>query len=178
MNPFGIREGISFVEIVIAVTVSAIFFAGLMTLTSTTRIETRKAGNYLRALQLAQESIELVQSTPPAKLMQNSMQLFEGSLVDPQTGQSIAIPHHQDSAWALQTTHYPKQYNKAFFYRKLRIEEIDASIPNARFMRKVIAEIYWNESLVPEKIETVGSEPDRMRKLALATLIFVESEPY
>jgi len=171
-------EGISFVEILIAFAIAFALFAGIISLTSTTRIETRKAGNYLRALQLAQEAIDLVQSTPSAELLQSKMQIFEGSLINPQTGQSIMIPHHQDSAWQPQTKKYPEQYNNAFFFRKLRLEELDASIPNARFMRKVVADVYWNENKVPEKMESMSSEPDRMRKLSLATLIFVDSEPY
>lgn len=171
-------RGFSFIEIIIALTVSVVFFAGLIYFASTTRVETSKAGNYLRALQIAQETIELVQSTPIAELTGNKLQIFEGSLINPATGKSVGIPVHPGSAWQPATKAYPEQYNNAFFYRKVRVEPVDGSVANARFMRKVSVDIYWNEGKVPDKIDSIGDEPDRMRKLSLATLIFDESEYY
>ena len=170
--------GFSFIEIIIALTVSIVFFGGIIYFASTTRLQTSKAGNYLRALQIAQETIELVQSTPIEDIMQNKMQLFEGSLVNPQTGKSVNIPFHKSSVWQPQTKTYPEQYDNAYFYRKIKVEPLGTDIANARFMRKVAVIVYWNEGKVPDKIESIGVEPDRMRKLSLATIIFDDSEHY
>jgi len=172
------RHGFSFIEIVVAIGVSLVFFGGLIYFASTTRAETSKAVNYLRALQIAQETIELVQSMPFADAMASGVQIFEGSLIDPQTGQSVKIPFHQSSGWQPQTKTYPEQYNNAWFYRKIRIDDLPNSVANARFMRKISVDVYWNESKKPERIESIGAEPDRMRKLSLATLIFDERESY
>ncbi len=67
------RRGFSFIEIIVATGVSLVFFGGLIYFASTTRAETSKAVNYLRALQIAQETIELVQSMPFAEAMQSGV---------------------------------------------------------------------------------------------------------
>jgi type II secretory pathway pseudopilin PulG len=169
--------GFSFVETVVAVGVSIIFFSGLIYFASTTRVETAKAGNYLRALQIAQETMELVQSAPLAEVMQNRIQIFEGSLIDPQTGQSIEIPINKDAAWQPSTKSYPEQYNNCFFYRKISVSQ-PAETAQSRFLKTITVEVFWNEGKTPDKIESLGSEPERMRKISLSTMLFDEKEPY
>lgn len=178
MKFFSGKKGFSFVEIIIALFVSIIFLGGLIYFASTTRVETSKAGNYLRALQIAQETIELIQSVPVKELSQSKIQLFEGSLVDPDSRKSVQLPFHADSVWQPQTKTYPEQYTNAWFYRKIKLEPVENSFPNSRFMQKIVVEVYWNEGKAPDKIESIGDEPDRMRKLALATIVFDEGEVY
>ncbi len=172
------RKGFSFVEIVVATGVGLVFFGGLIYFASTTRVETSKAENYLRALQIAQETIELIQAMPLSDTSGSNVQIFEGSLVDPGTGMSVKIPFNNSSGWQPFTRTYPSEYSKSWFYRKVRIAPAPAGIPNARFIRKLTVDVFWNENKVPERIETIGAEPDRMRKLSLSTLIFDESEIY
>lgn len=177
MNTIKKKNAFSFVEIIVALTVSIVFFGGLIYFASTTRVETSKAGNYLRALQLAQETIELIQSAPHSDLTQAKLQIFDGSIVNAQTGNSIQIPVNSASLWQPETKKYPEQYNNAWFYRKAKIESV-GSTGQARFLRKISVDVYWNEGKTPEKVDSIGQEPDRMRKLSLATLIFDESEHY
>jgi type II secretory pathway pseudopilin PulG len=177
MNNYSNKRAFSFVEIIVALTVSIVFFGGLIYFASSTRVETSKAGNYLRALQLAQETIELIQSAPHSDLTQARLQLFDGSIINAHTGNSIKIPVHSASSWQPATKKYPEQYNNAWFYRKVRIEPA-GSTSTSRFLRKISVDIYWNEGKKPDKIDSIGAEPDRMRKLSLATLIFDESEHY
>lgn len=172
------KAGFSFVEIIVATGIGLVFFGGIIYFASTTRVQTSKAENYLRALQIAQETIELVQSVSVADAASSKIQIFEGSLVDPSTRQSVKIPFHTSSGWQPQTRTYPEEYTKAWFYRKVSVDKLPAGVPNARFMRKVTVDVFWNESKMPEKIEAIGAEPDRMRKLSLSTLIFDESESY
>ena len=171
------RQAFSFVEIIVALTIGVGCFTGLIWFASTTRVETSKAGNYLRALQIAQETIELIQSTPQSELTPTKIQIFEGSLVNPQTRNSVKIPVHNASAWQPATKNYPEQYNNAWFYRKVRMEQIGGG-GSSRFLKKISVDVYWNEGKSPDKIDSLDSEPDRMRKLSLATLIFDESEYY
>ncbi|HEY9071172.1 MAG TPA: hypothetical protein VIV61_13020 [Candidatus Ozemobacteraceae bacterium] len=178
MRRFSDRMGFTFVEIVIATGVALVFFAGLIHFASATGSETSRAENYLRALQIAQETIELVQSMPVGELTDAKLQIFEGSLVDSQTRQSVALPVHPESAWKPVTKKYPEQYTKAYFYRKLRLEPLEGEAANGRFLRKLIVEVFWNEGRVPDKIDAIGGTPDRMRKLALATVLFDEREYY
>lgn len=174
----GKSAGFSLIEIVVAVGIAIFFFATIISLTSNTRVSITKATNYLRALELAQETIELLQSSPMGDLMQNKIQIFAGSLVDPHTKKSIPIPMHSDSPWKPKLLSYPEQYDSAWFYRKVKIEPVAASYLNSRFIKKASVDIYWNESKTPTSIETLGAEPDRMRKLSLSTLLFDEKEAY
>ncbi len=167
------KKAFSFVEIIVALTISIVFFAGLIYFASTTRVQTSKAVNYLRALQIAQETIELIQSMPSSEISPAKLQVFEGSLLDPATGKSVKIPMHGGSAWQPSIKAYPEQYDNAYFYRKIKIEPA-----GSRFLRKVSVTVYWNEAKKPDKIDSIGAEPDRMRKLSLATIIFDESEHY
>lgn len=177
-GPCLVRGAFSFVEIIVAFAVGTLFFGSLIYLASTTRVETSKAENYLRALQIGQETIELIRAMPVHELTPSNMQLFEGSLVDPQTGTSVALPIATTAAWQPRIRKYPDQYAKAFYYRKIRVETLAGSIPNARFMRRVTVDVLWNEGRAPERIEAIGATPDRMRKLSLGTLVFDEKEPY
>lgn len=176
--PAAPRRAFSFVEIIIAFTVAAVFFGGILHFITATRSETSKAERYLRALQIAQETIELAQSTPFEELTGSKMQVFEGSLVNPQTKRSVNLPFHADSPWQPQTKGYSDQYTKAYYYRKVKVDQVDPSTPNARFLRMVTVEVYWNENQVPASLETVAGTPDRMRKLALSAIVFDEKEWY
>jgi type II secretory pathway pseudopilin PulG len=172
------RQGFSFVEIIVGFAIAVVFFSGLLFFATSTRSETSKAERYLRALQIAQETIELVQATPFEKVVGGQLQIFEGSLVDPQTGRSAVLPVHPDAPWQPATRGYSDQYTKAYFYRRVRVDPVDPALPNARFLRKVTVEVFWNENKVPAHIEAVGGIPDRMRKLVLTTTIFDEREWY
>lgn len=171
------RKAFSLVEIIIAAGISIIFFSGLVYLATTTRAETSKAGNYLRALQIAQETIELLQAMSSDSLRGNNIQIFEGSLVNPHNGKMITIPVNHQSPWKPETQNYPEQYENAWFYRRIRIDKVTGGSA-ARFLKNLHVDVYWNEGKKPEKIESLGSEPDRMRKLTLSTLIFDENETY
>lgn len=172
------HRGFSLVEVVVAFAISLVCFGGLIYFATSTRTETSKAENYLRALQIAQETIELIQSTPFEELTPAKLQMFEGSLVNPATGKSVPLPVHPAAAWHPSTKTYPDQYTKAYFYRKVRMKPVESGIPNARFLREVIVEVFWNEGRVPDKIEAIGGDPDRMRKLSLPAVVFDEREPY
>lgn len=172
------RFGFSFIEIVIASAIGIVFFSGLVYLASTSRVQTTNTGNYLKALQIAQETMELVQSMPVSMLLNKKTQIFEGSLIDPSTQKSIKIPFHPSSTWKPVTKTYPDSYEKAYFYRKVRVESVKTSVPHARFMKKVAVDVYWNEGKKPSKIDTLGSDPDRMRKISIGTIVFNEGEIY
>lgn len=172
------RRGFSFVEIIVAALVSVIFFTSLIYFASRTRTQTANAGNYLKALQIVQETIELIQSMPVSDNLKKNAQIFDGSLIDPSTGKSVRIPFHQFSAWQPMTKTYPESYEKSYFYRKVRVQKVESSIPGAKFLTKIAVDVYWNEGKKPAKIDTLGSEPDRMRKISMATIVFDESAIY
>ncbi len=172
------QRGFSLVEVVVAFAISLVCFGGLIYFATSTRTETSKAENYLRALQIAQETIELIQSTPAEELTPAKLQMFEGSLVNPASGKSVTLPVHPSAAWQPTDKTYPDQYTKAYFYRKIKLKPVESGIPNSRFLKQVTVEVFWNEGKTPDKIEAIGGDPDRMRKLSLPAVIFDEREPY
>lgn len=171
-------RGTSFIEIIIAICISAIFFTGIISLSNFSRVQTSKAKNYLLAMQIAQETMDLIQSMPASQVKNITTQLFNGSLVNPHTKESIEIPMNKDSAWIPQTRFYPYKYKNSYFYRKVRIEQSPENIPNSRFLKKVVVEVFWNEEKKPKIIESISGIPDRTRKISIATIIFDESEFY
>ncbi len=167
----GRRGGFSFVEVLIASVVGAAFFGSILWFVFSTRVETDKSANYFRALQIAQETLEWAQATPIALLNDRQMALLQGSLVDSQTGKSSTIlPGVKIS--------YPDQYRPAYFFRKIHLEEVKGKGARGRFLREIRVEVFWNEGRMPERIEPVGADPDRMKKLTLATLVLDEAECY
>jgi len=171
-------RGFSLVEVVVAFAIGLVCFGGLIFFATSTRTETSKAENYLRALQIAQETIELIQSTPFEELTPAKLQMFEGSLVNPATGKSVTLPVHPTAVWQPADKTYSDQYTKSYFYRKIKMKPVESGIPNSRFLKQIIVEVFWNEGKTPDKIEAIGGDPDRMRKLSLPAVVFDDREPY
>ena len=170
------RKAFTITEIVVATGIFSAVFIALYFLTTSSRTETAKSINYLRALQLAQETVDWINSTPFNKVTKSNLAFLEGSLVDPGTGNSVKIPVGNNAKSTGSPT-YPKEYSKCYFYRTIKIDDLSSS-PVSRFLKKITVGIYWNEGRAPKKIEAVSGEPDRMRKLILSTLIFNEKEYY
>ncbi|MBU1106044.1 MAG: hypothetical protein KKB51_05190 [Candidatus Riflebacteria bacterium] len=171
-------RGFSFVEIVIATGVAAALFGTLIWFITSTRIETSKSVNYLRALQLAQETIDWLHATPADRLTPEILQIFDGSLVNPQSGKSEKIATCKKDNNDAPQLNYPEEYCAAWFYRKVTLEKLDQKLPGARFLRKATVQIFWNEGKQPTKLEPLSGEPDRMRKISMSAVLFDENEYY
>ncbi len=172
------NSGFSFIEVILATALAAGLFAALIWLTTTTRAETGKSVNYLRALQLAQETVDWLQATPSGMLTPERLRLFEGSLVDPQTEKSTGILPGTMTRSASSTIAYPDDYCPAWFYRKITLEKPEKEYPGARFLRRVTIEIFWNEGKRPTSTDSLSENPDRMRKISLSALLLDENEYY
>ncbi len=172
------KSGFSFIEIILATALAASLFAALIWLTTTTRAETGKSVNYLRALQLAQETIDWLNATPAGTLTAERLRLLEGSLVDPQTGKSTGILPGMAADTASSSITYPDDYCPAWFYRKITLAKPEPAYPGARFLRKITVEIFWNEGKRPTTTDSLSENPDRMRKISLSALLLDENEYY
>lgn len=165
------KRGFTITEIVIAVVIFVSVFVGLILMSTSTRTETSKSINYLRALQLAQEAVDWINAAPFSEVTDSNLAFLRGSLVDPSTGESVKLPVGENEKKSISETKYPKDYSKCYYYRTVKIDDI-GEIPNSRFLKKVTVGIYWNEGKKPKSIESTSKEPDRMRKLFLSTVIF------
>ena len=172
------KKAFTITEIVVATVVFVGLFTTLSLLLNTSRTETSKSINYMRAMQLAQETIDWVNSTPYEKVDNNTLSILNGSLVDSYTHNSVAIPVGENANNTVTDPQYPDDYSKCYYYRTVKVDNLD-SVPNGRFLKKVTVSVYWNESKVPKSLVSASSgEPDRMRKIILSTLIFNEKEYY
>lgn len=172
------KRAFTIAEITVATAVLILMFASLMLVNTSSRAETSQSINYLRALQLAQEAIDWINSAPFSEVTESRISFLEGSLVDPSSGNSIKMPVGENAKNSIDSPQYPDDYSKCYFYRTIQIEDLKDEVPNGRFLKKVTVGIYWNEGKVPKKIESTSNEPDRMRKLMLSTIIFNEKEYY
>lgn len=165
------KKGFTIAEIVIATVIFVVVFTGIFYMSTSTRAETSKSINYLRALELAQEAVDWINAAPFADVNETNLAILSGSLVDSSNGNSIKIPSGDNAKKSIDETKYPKDYSKCYYYRTIKIDNING-MPNNRFLKKITVGIYWNEGKEPKRIETGSGEPDRMRKLFLSTVIF------
>ena len=177
MKNYNNRKAFSLTEIIIATVVFVAIFTALSLLTSSTRTDTSKSINYLRALQIAQEAVDWVNSAPFSEVTDTNIAFLRGSLVDPSSNNSVEIMTAPNGKSSIEKLKYPDDYSKCFYYRTVEIDKLDG-IPNNRFLKKITVGVYWNEGKMPKNIETASKEPDRMRKLFLSTIIFNEKEYY
>ena len=177
MKNYNNRKAFSLTEIIVATVVFVAIFTALGLLTSSTRTDTSKSINYLRALQLAQEAIDWVNSAPFSEVTDNNIAFLRGSLVDSSTSKSVKINIGSNGKSSIEKAFYPEDYSKCFYYRTVEIDDLKG-IKNNRFLKKITVGVYWNEGKMPKNIETASKEPDRMRKLFLSTIIFNEKEYY
>ena len=171
------NKGFTITEIVIATVIFVAVFAALALMLNSSRAETSKSINYLRAMQLAQETIDWINSTPFEEVTENKLSTISGSLVDSYTNKSVPIPIGENANNTVTDPEYPEDYSKCYYYRTIKIDELN-NVPNGRFIKKVTVGIYWNESKVPKQLVAASGEPDRMRKIVLSTIIFNEKEYY
>lgn len=172
------RSAFSFIEIVITAAIALTSFSAIIFVTSSTRVDIARSVNYMIANEIALETLDLIQSAPFDASLTNKIQIFDGSLVDPNTESSVEIPRAMNSKWNLVSAMYPDQYKRAWFYRRVRFENVGSDITNSRFLHKITVEVYWNEGQKPVRIESLREVPDRMRKVAASSLMFNEREHY
>lgn len=172
------RSAFSFIEIVVAAAVAITSFSAIIFVTSSTRVDITRSVNYMIANEIALETLDLILSAPFDATLANKIQIFDGSLVDPNTNSSVEIPRAINSKWNLVSAMYPEQYKRAWFYRRVRLENVGNDITNSRFIHKVTIEVYWNEGQKPVQIESLREPPDRMRKVTVSSLMFDEREHY
>lgn len=163
------KKGFTITEIVIAAAVFLSIFAALMLLNKSSRTDTSKSINYLRAMELAQEAIDFINSTPFSEATKDNFDFLSGLVSKVQLGQN---------GGARTEYSYPEDYAKCYYYRDITIDDI-SSIPNNKYLKKISVEVSWNEGKVPNQIEAIGGgKPDRMRRVVLSTVLFNDKESY
>lgn len=168
------KDAFTFIEVLVAILTVGIFLTYLVWFTSNTSTDTAKTTNYLRALILAQEAIELIQSIPARNLKSEGLSLIEGSLVDPGSLKSVKMPVEKMTNSNETQISYPDSYSPAYFYREIILGDVVNGSGKDSFLRDVVVNVYWNEGKAAQQINS----PKRMKKLSMAALVLDEKKFY
>ncbi len=171
------RPGISFVEVLVAVLIVAVSAVPVVYMVTSSRTDTSKAINYLRAVELANETIEWAQAMRFEDLGGVAFTTFVGTLADDTTGAitpmpvGIATPNRPDWAQGYFVTDdlkYSEQYGNAFFFREVEFEDVSGTLNfNEGMMKKMTVRIKWNEASLPSSVHS----SDRDRQVELSVLL-------
>jgi hypothetical protein len=172
-HPF---SGFGMVEIIIAILVGAVCAIPIIWMVSSSRTETSKAINYLRAMELGNEIIDLAQVVPFKDL-----EGFAGGYRGVLAGSGLPVKQlNAGDPWAPfvadQSLPYPEQYEGAYFFREITVEPVTTS-DYGRFLKMVRVSVEWNEAKIPPLPSDNTGGNQRMRKIVLETLVFDDNNP-
>jgi hypothetical protein len=173
-----IRQGIGFVEVLVAVLVVAASAVPVVYMVTSSRTDTSKAINYLRAVELANEVIEWAQSVKFEDLNDITFSSSVGTLVEDSSGALLpgfvgAVPPENQNwtsaNFAMTNFKYSEQYGNAFFWREVEFEDINgATYFNDGMIKRMTVRVKWNEGEPPASHYT--SERDRQVELSVLLL--------
>jgi hypothetical protein len=174
-RPRATTAGLGFVEIVVAIVVAAVAMIPIFYSVTSSRSGAAKAINYLRAIELANECIEWVAVIPFAELTPSKVSSLDGSLYVGTGGSPAGMvlagppahPKWRASGQFADSLTYGSQYDRAFFWRAVKVEDVNTFGMNR--LKRVSVDIEWNEGVAPANPNNRG---DRMRKITLSTLVF------
>ncbi len=165
-------RGVTFTEIIVAVTVFAILAIPLYLSMSNIQTDTVKSINYLRAMELASEAIDYVKMLPFDKNfklnsegLSGSILVETGSLFEPTSIPTGDNEYYQDVLEA--KIQYSSQYNPAYFFRSIEVSDLSGT-EYSGLLKKVVVTVYWDNGV---KVNNLHDVNQRSRKVVLATLI-------
>ncbi|MBU1107454.1 MAG: hypothetical protein KKB51_12360 [Candidatus Riflebacteria bacterium] len=170
-------QGISFVEVMIAVLIVAVSAVPIFYMVTSSRTDTSKAINYLRAVELANEVIEWAQAVKFDDLNVITFGGVSGTIDDDSTvpvlpGPVRVVPP-ENTNWlgvpfVATDLMYSKQYSNAFFYREIEFEDVISPDFNDGMMKKMTVRVKWNEGVAPTSL--YSSDRDRQVELSVLML--------
>ncbi|OQA05517.1 MAG: hypothetical protein BWY66_02439 [bacterium ADurb.Bin374] len=172
------RKGFGFVEIIVATLIAAVCSIPIIMMVSSSRSETSKAINYLRAMELANEALEWAMIATDTANLDTNLSGCGGSLIVDVGGGTLG-PADVDTIDPLnpkwdadgiisRDIGYSDQYNTAYFLRSISVVPVTSGM-GAGYMSEVRVEVKWNEGRAPTNL--MDPAGDRMRKITLTTLV-------
>ncbi|MFZ5951523.1 MAG: type IV pilus modification PilV family protein [Candidatus Rifleibacteriota bacterium] len=165
------RRGVSFAEIVVAVTVFAIMAIPVYMSMSGVQTDTVKSISYLRAVELANEAIDYVRLIPVDTDFKMKAEGLSGSILiekpdfAPAPVMTGDNPYYKDILADKLT--YSEQYNPSFFYRTVEVGDLSGTSYSG-LLKKVVVTIYWDDGRSVKNIHDLNS---KTRKVVMACLI-------
>lgn len=165
------RLGVSFVEIVVAIFVFAMMALPVYVFMTSVRTDNVKNISYLRAMELAEESLEYVQLLPVDRSFKAKAEAISGSLL-------IEVPDISAACVLIGTDdyyrdiladrlQYSEQYNPSYFYRTVEVHDLTGTA-YSELLKKVVVTIYWDDSRQVNNLHDLGA---KTRKVVMACLI-------
>ena len=176
----GPRAGWGMVEVVVTILVAAVLSLPLLTLISSGRTDTVKAINYLRAMQLVQETLNTLQSVQVTPTTLSKLVAESGSLVAGGGAGAAMTPYRvgANPLWQPQLAQalaWPGQYASNYFYREIEVVPVGpGGGEHGPFLYRATVTVSWNDSRPPAAV----SSPDRERKVTQSILLCDERRGY
>lgn len=174
------RRAMGFVEVLIAVLVVTACAVPVIYMVTSSRTETSKAINYLRAVELANEVLEWASLAEFSQLDESTFAAFCGSLTEESSGNlipaNLAVTTPENLVWkadSLMTGNlsYSEQYSNAYFYREVAITDVGDSYLQDGLLKKVTVTVKWSEAHRPANLNVAD---DRTRQVELSALLLNE----
>ncbi len=178
------KHGFNLIEIMITVVVVAVVAIPLMMVMTSSRKDTAHAINYLRAVELGNEVIDLVHSLKYEKITKDYLNNFLGeSVTDPsdvlktvklKTRDESINKSWNDNGFLATDLSYPVQYAQFYFFRTIEVEPDEKDKIDYGF-KKVTVKVSWAEvdALKGIKVNDVTSDTkgERNKYIVLSTVI-------
>ena len=155
------KHGFGFIEIMIAVIIAAVVTVPVFYMITSSRVDTARAINYLRAIELANEVIDWVSVTPfedkDVMSMSDQLSILNGSLVEAPSLENLSARNvlvsstENDRINELTTDNltYSEQYNRNFFFREITVEPVAPNPVAPDLLKKVTVVVSWSEHRIP-----------------------------
>ncbi len=175
-----LRRGMGFVEVMIAVLVVTASAIPIIYMVTSSRTETSRAINYLRAMELANEVIEWAGAAEFSLIDESSLAAFCGSISEEASGglktAVLATADPENPAWLADSLmsgdlQYSDQYNTGFFYREVEVTEVNESYLQQNLLKKLTVRVKWSEG---ERPANLNLSDNRTRQVELSVLLLNE----
>lgn len=174
--------GFGFIEIMIAVILAAVATVPIFYMITSSRVDTTRAINYLRAIELANEVIEWVSVTPfedrGVMSMSNQLSIINGSLVnapslDNLSARNVLVANTEydpivEITAPTDSITYSEQYNRNFFFREITVEPVTPNPVAPDLLKKVTVVVSWSENRVPPTPDLAAG---RDRRVEMSVLV-------
>jgi hypothetical protein len=171
------KKALGFVEVLVAVVIVAACAVPIVYMVTSARTDTSKAINYLRAMELANEVIDWAQMSPYGMVDDSIFSGITGPITIDDSGTlksaEIAVGTPKNPVWETDglvagKLQYSEQYNNAFFYREVEIEEISDTFLGEDMLKKLVVTVKWCEGSRPPNPNTSDG---RTREVKLSVLL-------
>jgi hypothetical protein len=170
------KKALGLMEIVIAISLVVMAGIPILKLVFGSRNETTSAINYLRAMELADETLEWASITKFSEL--DNLTSFSGSIVvDGGSGftteevhtSPVEYENWKSSGLFVDKPKYSEDYINAFFYRIIDVEDVKSDAIQKDMLKKVTVTIKWSEGKRPTNLSS--DCPERNRQVQLSILV-------